>query len=135
MINRRDALKQIGGFAGAATLARYLSACNSSGPNGIKNYVYLMQENRTYDHFFGARSMLEGKPGNGLQMSMTNPDTNGNPVSLYVPSMTDSSECVMDPDHSWDGSHTEWNNGMNNGFVLRQEAMYGLGHHEPMQYM
>jgi phospholipase C len=134
MINRRDALKQIGGFAGAATLARYLSACNS-GPTGIKNYVFMMMENRTYDHYFGARSMLEGLPGNGLQMSMTNPDTNGNPVSLYVPSTTDSSECVMDPDHSWTGSRMEWDAGKNDGFVKQQESAYGIGHHEPMQYM
>ena len=134
MINRRDALKQIGGFAGAATLARYLSACNS-GPTGIKNYVYMMMENRTYDHYFGARSMLEGKPGNGLQMSMTNPDSMGNPVSLYVPSTTDSSECVLDPDHSWTGSRMEWDTGKNDGFVKQQETAYGVGHHEPMQYM
>lgn len=134
MINRRDALKQIGGFAGAATLARYLAACNSS-PNGIKNYVYMMMENRTYDHYFGARSMLEGLPGNGLQMSMTNPDTAGNPVSLYVPSSTDASECVLDPDHSWGGSRLEWDSGKNDGFVRQQESAYGVGHHETMQYM
>ena len=79
----------------------------SSDPNGIKNYVYMMMENRTYDHYFGA-SMLEGKPGNGLQMTMTNPDTNGDPVSLYVPSATDPSEWCSIP-HSWGGApRLEW---------------------------
>jgi phospholipase C len=134
MINRRDAIKRIGGLAGAATFSRFLPGCG--GGSNVPNhpvYVYMMMENRTYDHYFGARSMLEGLPGNGLQMSMTNPDTNGNPVSLYVPDPT--VECVQDPDHSWDGSRLQWNMGANNGFVLQQEKQYGVGSHEPMQYM
>lgn len=134
MINRRDAIKSLGGLAGAATLSRFLPGCGSSDntPNHPV-YVYMMMENRTYDHYFGARSMLEGLPGDGLKMSMTNPDSNGNPVSPYKPDLT--AECVNDPDHSWDGSRTQWNNGANDGFVKRQEAMYGPGSHEPMQYL
>jgi phospholipase C len=44
-------------------------------------------------------------------------------------------ECVMDPDHSWDGSRAQWNNGANDGFVKQQEMQYGAGHDEPMQYL
>ncbi len=135
MIRRRDALKRLGGLAGAATLSRYLPGCGSSSPSVPNHpvYVYMMMENRTYDHYFGARSMLEGLPGDGITMAMTNPDMSGNPVALYKPDLN--SECVEDPDHSWDGSRAQWNNGMNNGFVKQQELAYGAGHHETMQYM
>jgi phospholipase C len=134
MIDRRDALKRLGGLAGAATLARYLPGCGSS-PNVPNHpvYVYMMMENRTYDHYFGARSMLEGLPGDGIKASMSNPNTAGMQVPLYVPDLN--SECVVDPDHSWDGSRVQWNNGANDGFVKQQEAGYGAGHYEPMQYM
>ena len=135
MIRRRDALKRLGGLAGAATLSRYLPGCGSSSPNVPNHpvYVYMMMENRTYDHYFGARSMLEGLPGDGITMAMSNPDSTGNPVKLYVPDLM--SECVEDPDHSWDGSRLQWNNGANDGFVKQQETAYGAGHHETMQYM
>jgi phospholipase C len=135
MIRRRDALKRIGGLAGAATLARYLPGCGSDSPSVPNHpvYVYMMMENRTYDHYFGARSMLEGLPGDGITTAMTNPDLAGNPVALYVPDLQ--SECVPDPDHSWDGSRLQWNNGLNNGFVKVQEMGFGAGHHEVMQYM
>jgi phospholipase C len=135
MINRRDAIKRIGGLAGAAATWRLLPGCGSDGHKVPDHpvYVFLMLENRTYDHYFGARSMLEGKQGDGLKMAMTNPDLSGNPVSLYVPDPT--VECVKDPDHSWDGSRAQWNSGLNNGFVKQQEMQYGAGAHEPMQYM
>ena len=59
MINRRDAIKRIGGIAGAAGLTRYLPGCSSDdGPVGITTYVYMMMENRSYDHFFGSRVTL-----------------------------------------------------------------------------
>jgi phospholipase C len=135
MINRRDAIKRIGGLAGAATFGRFLPGCGSSSPNVPNHpvYVYMMMENRTFDHYLGARSMIEGLPGDGLKMSMTNPDLMGKPVSLYVPDPN--VECVQDPDHSWDGSHLQWNMGANDGFVKQQETAYGAGSHEPMQYM
>ena len=99
MINRRDALKRIGGLAGAATFGKFLSACGSDsdgGPVGITTYVYLMLENRTYDHVFGARSMLEGKPGNGLTAAMTNPDLNNVPIAPFEPTSM-SSSCASAP--------------------------------------
>ena len=134
MINRRDAIKRLGGLAGAATMSKFLPGCGSS--DNVPNhpvYVYMMMENRTYDHYFGARSMLEGLPGNGLTASMSNPDSNGVAVPVYEPDIN--SECVQDPDHSWDGSRVQWNNGANDGFVKQQQVQYpGSPGHEPMQY-
>ena len=59
-------------------MARFLPGCTADGerPTGITTYVYLMMENRTYDHLLGARS-LEGLPGDGQRPGFANPDRNG----------------------------------------------------------
>src|SRR5262245_35932230 len=135
MTNRRDALKTIGGLAGAATLSKFLPACGG-GPDGITTYVYLMLENRTYDHVFGARSWKEGKPGDGLSDGITVPDLNGNPVALYEPENMVEQMCIgNDPDHSWDGARLQWNNGANDGFLRVHEQEFGAGAKEAIQYL
>jgi len=138
-INRRDALKRIGGLAGAATLGKFLSACGDDGgdggPVGITTYVYVMLENRTYDHVFGARSMLEGKPGNGLTAGMTQPDLGGNPVAIYEPTSMVDQLCVgSDPPHGWTGSMHQRNGGAMDGFLRAHQEEFP-GKTDPMQYL
>ncbi|HEY5948957.1 MAG TPA: alkaline phosphatase family protein [Kofleriaceae bacterium] len=136
-MNRRDALKTIGGLAGAATLGKFLPACSSDdGPVGITTYVYLMLENRTYDHVLGARSWKEGKPGDGLRDGITLPDLNGAQVALYEPQNVVQQMCVgNDPNHSWDGSRLEWNSGANDGFLRVHQQEFGAAATEPLQYL
>ena len=48
MINRRDALKRLGGLAGLVGLSKFMPACSDDdGPVGITTYVFMMMENRT----------------------------------------------------------------------------------------
>jgi len=135
MMKRRDALKTIGGLAGAAAMGRLLPACGGDGddgPVGITTYVFLMMENRTYDNVFGGRS-LEGLPGDGLRAGLTNPDADGNPVAPYVPSALEM--CTDgDPPHGWDSSHAQWNNGAMDGFVRAHQSGHP-GAKDPMQYL
>ena len=137
MMKRRDALKTIGGLGAAAGMARFLPSCGSGddGPNGITTYVYLMMENRSYDHFFGARSMIEAKPGDGLRTTMTNPDLANQPISPWTPANTQL--CAIDPPHGWDASHLQWNNGANDGFVRAHQLEHNNDTTaiEPMQYL
>jgi phospholipase C len=136
MMKRRDALKTIGGLGAAAGMARILPGCSSShdAPKGITTYVFMMMENRSYDHLFGARSMLEGKPGNGLQMSMSNPDLNQQAVSVFTPDKDHL--CALDPPHGWEAAHIQWNNGLNDGFLqVHQHDHNDKTAVEPMQYL
>jgi phospholipase C len=136
MMKRRDALKTIGGLGAAASMARFLPGCGSSaddGPTGITTYVYLMMENRSYDHFFGARSMLEGKAGDGLKPTMTNPNMAGAAIAPWAP--TRLQLCDPDPPHGWDASHAQWNNGANDGFVTEHQREHGAAAIDPMQYL
>jgi phospholipase C len=135
MMKRRDALKTIGGLAGAAGLARFLPGCGGGedGPVGITTYVYLMLENRTYDHVFGARKLLEGLPGDGITAGMTQPDLDGNLVPLYVPSGLE--QCALDPPHTWDESHAEWNEGKMDGFLRTHQTLHSRASKESIQYL
>jgi phospholipase C len=136
MINRRDAIKRIGGLAGAATLSKFLTAC-SSDDEPPPTMVFMMMENRTYDHVFGARKMLHGLPGNGLTAGITNLDVNDNPVAIYEPPLTIDQLCAEDPPHSWDPSRVQWNNGANDGFVRAYQQAHGndTSLTEVMQYL
>lgn len=136
-MRRRDALKTLGALAGAPVAARFLGGCgdNEAGELGITNYVYLMMENRSYNHYFGARTLLEGKPGDGLTAEMFNPDLDGKPVPIF-PGTTDiPHQCVPDPPHGWDPSRVQFNNGANDGFVIAHQQKNGAGLIDPMEYM
>src|SRR6185503_5357401 len=134
-----DALKTLGGLGAAAGIARLLPGCGSNGggdakgPPGITTYVYMMMENRSYDHMFGARSMLEGKPGDGLRATLTNPSMSGAPLAPWAPSKMQM--CDPDPPHGWDAAHAAWNNGANDGFVIQHQMSHQSSTLiEPMQY-
>ncbi|MDB4955920.1 MAG: phosphoesterase [Myxococcales bacterium] len=136
MINRRDAIKTIGGLAGMAGLSKLVPGCgsNDNGPTGITTYVFLMLENRSYDHYFGARKLLEQLPGDGLTSTMKNLDVNNVPIAPYEP--TRDKMCDPDPPHGWTELHNSWNNGACDGFVKSHQ----LDHSsttltDPMQYM
>jgi phospholipase C len=133
-MKRRDALKTIGGLAGAAGMTRFLPGCGDEGdPGGITTFVYLMLENRTYDHVFGARA-LEGLGGDGLKAGMSNPDQGGAPIAPYVP--TDEELCVLDPPHGWDASHLQFNAGKMDGFVTEYQKDHGSTTiRDSMQYL
>jgi phospholipase C len=131
-MKRRDALKTIGGLGAAAGVARLLPACGGSG--AITHYVYMMMENRSYDHFFGARSMIEKRAGNGLSMDMFNLDLDGVKISPWKPDLNQL--CDPDPPHGWDALHASWNNGANDGFVVQHQMAQGNRTAiEPMQYL
>src|SRR5262245_48484197 len=92
-MRRRDALKSIGALAGAGAAPRLLTGCggadhdaggrSAAPPQGITTLVVVMMENRSYDHYLGARSLLEGRPGDGLMQGMSNPDAEGAPHAIY----------------------------------------------------
>ncbi len=91
----------------------------------IETIVVVMQENRSFDSYFGhlgkyaGRSDIESAPD-----TTTLPDKAGGapaPANAYQHAPH---ACFLDTNHEWSGSHTEWNGGKNDGFV---EANQGWG--------
>lgn len=132
-MRRRDALKRMGGLAAAAGMAKFLPGCGGSDPEGITTYVFVMMENRSYDHLFGARSRFEGKAGDGFSESYAQPDLQGNLVAPYAPQGRDAS-CVLDPPHNWNAAHAQFNGGAMDGFLREHQLDHGSSI-EAMQYL
>jgi phospholipase C len=84
----------------------------------IEHVIVLMMENRSFDHMFGALA-LEGRTIDGLTGNESNPSADGD-VQVFL--LTDSAAVAVDPNHSWDGSHEQWNSGANDGFVMSYAA-------------
>jgi len=110
-----------------ASIARALEipANNRTGSiQDVEHIVILMQENRAFDHYFGA---LRGVRGFGDPRVVKLP--NGDPVwyqpdgkgGYLLPFRPDVSNLglafIEDTDHGWDKTHIAWNNGVYDGWV------------------
>jgi phospholipase C len=84
---------------------------------GVEHVVVLVMENRSFDHYFGALKLVEGKPVDGLSSDESNPSFGLGTVSVYK-----SDEFhPKDPPHEWDEVHLQFNLGDLNGFVAENE--------------
>lgn len=84
---------------------------------GVEHVVVLVMENRSFDHYFGALKLLEGKPVDGLSGDESNPSFGLGDVTVYK-----SDEFhPKDPPHEWDEVHLQYNLGDCNGFVAENE--------------
>jgi phospholipase C len=76
----------------------------------IEHIVVIMQENRSYDHYFGRLRRKSGPPRGS---SNPNP-TGGDPIKPFHTHLY----CEVDDlDHSWSGTHREVNGGAMDGFT------------------
>jgi phospholipase C len=79
----------------------------------INHIVVLMQENRSFDHYF---ARLHGRDIDRAAKKSTSPNPlGGAPVESFH--QTDYCE-VADLDHGWNGTHREWNDGAMDGFAI-----------------
>ena len=80
----------------------------------IDTVVIIMMENRSFDHFLGARLLEERDDRiDGLTGEESNPHPDGGDVPVF----RSDDFCVEDPPHSWNASHDQFNDGANDGFV------------------
>lgn len=86
----------------------------------IKHVVMLMQENRSFDHYFGTLSGVRGfndphaaKLPNGrsvfFQPDPSNPD--GYLLPYHVDAQTTAAQAIPSMSHAWDVQHQAWNGG------------------------
>jgi len=137
--NRRDFLRSAAQAAGSFTAlsmlpagirnALAIPAHNRTGTiRDVEHIVVLMQENRSFDHYFGT---LKGVRGFGDTRAINL--ANGKPV-WYQPSTTDTAgasyvlpfrptapnlglQFLQDLAHDWGTTHGAWNNGRNDQWV------------------
>jgi phospholipase C len=81
--------------------------------NDVEHVVIFFQENRSFDHYFGARRGVTGF-GDSIPGPMQ---------PFHFDTATTAAACSTDPDHSWAGQHAAWNGGANDGFATRMGPM------------
>jgi phospholipase C len=91
--------------------------------NPIRHLIILMMENRSFDHYLGSLT-LEGRTD---VAGLPNPlpaiaDQNGNSVTSW--SMDATPPGYPDPPHSWDAAHSDYNAGLNDGFVSQYQLQF-----------
>jgi phospholipase C len=140
-MRRREFLTKTAMLAGAAGLATALPAraliseaagvqtapaLPSPSNMPIDTFVVLMQENRSFDHYFGWRQADADAKNAGLSY----PDDNGvlHPTHSLAP---DFQGCAFeDPDHSWEGGRTQYDNGALDGFRKSPNDDFAIGYYE-----
>ncbi|WP_444309062.1 alkaline phosphatase family protein, partial [Mycobacterium marinum] len=85
----------------------------------IEHIVLCLQENRSFDHYFGSLSSVDGfdTPTSLFQQKGWDPRTQSvDPAGTTVPYRIDTTrgpngvgECVNDPDHQWIAAPLSWN--------------------------
>jgi phospholipase C len=112
------------GEGAGAAIARAAAKSTPAGSDlgAIEHVVFLMQENRSFDHYYGTLGGVRGfddhphgSLGNFAQAWPGGRDKTLLP--FHLDSKSGIGECTQDLDHSWPGEHMSWDNGTNGAFV------------------
>ncbi len=93
----------------------------------VEHIVILMQENRSFDHYFGSLQGVRGfgdprvaKLPNGDPL-WYQPDGNGGYVLPFHPDVANAGLAfIEDTDHSWNHTHDAWNQGVFDQWVVQK---------------
>jgi len=89
----------------------------------VKHIVVLMQENRSFDHYFGTLRGIRGySDPRAVKLSTGNsvfeqPNGTGTLLPFHPPEPLMGFQFVGDLAHNWSDAHNAWNNGNNDGWV------------------
>jgi phospholipase C len=112
------------GEGAGAAMAQLAARTKPAGSDlgAIEHVVFLMQENRSFDHYYGTLGGVRGfddhargRLGNFAQAWPGGRDSTLLP--FHLDSKSGIGECTQDLDHSWPGEHMSWDNGTNAAFV------------------
>ena len=117
---RKPAPRAVGRAAHAAPAAQ--AAGQAQGMNKIEHIIWIIQENRTYDNYFG-----------------TYPGADGFHPGICSPVLPGSSKCIKpfhikvpmpacDLSHEWNVAHAAYDHGTMDGFVWAEGSPYTMGY-------
>jgi phospholipase C len=144
-LTRRRLLTSAGALATAAFAAEFLPANvrramarpSSGRPHrltDIKHVVILMQENRSFDHYFGTLPGVRGFSDTharrlGTGRSVFHQPDPANPRGYLLPfhldTSTTSAQAIPSTNHGWKTQHAAWNGGKMDNWVSAHRAADG----------
>jgi len=86
----------------------------------VKHVVFLMQENRSFDHYFGAMKGVRGFDDANNRGAFTQAwpgGQNPNLLPFHMKTQSQQAECTYDLSHTWPAEHASWNGGAMDSFV------------------
>lgn len=107
----------------------------SSGLNKIKHFVYFMQENRSFDHYYGTMAGVRGfnDPNVGVQSNGNSLFYQPDPKSIDVKNGTtyllpfqfkgNRAGCTSGGSNGWTANHNALNGGLNNNWPSGNSPM------------
>jgi phospholipase C len=108
---------------GGAT-ARKAAAVKPAGSDlcAVEHVVFLMHENRSFDHYFGSYKGVRGfddarARGQGLFAQAWPGGAARSLLPFHLDTATSEAECTFDLSHEWGAQHACWNNGAMDKFV------------------
>ena len=120
-------------WAGPVIERAYGAGACSGHLADIEHFVLLMQENRSFDHYFGMLSGVNGFNTSTplFQQAGWNPKTQKiDPSATTMPYRLDTTggpglngECINDPNHDWGPMHKSWNSGAMDQWLPQQAAV------------
>jgi len=113
---------QTAAFASERQSAKSKASGPLAGMEKIKHVIWIIQENRSFDNYFG-----------------TYPGADGIPAGTCLPKLPGSKACVKpfhlppgapycDMKHSWEAAHAAYDNGRMDGFVWAEGSPYTAGY-------
>jgi phospholipase C len=111
--------------SGAAATASLFTSNSRAAASPIQHVILVMMENRSFDHFMGWLPNADGK-----QAGLNYADLNGVLHGTY-PLAPDFTGCAYpDPDHSYNGARTEYDNGQMDGFLkVQANSLFPIGYY------
>ncbi|WP_374348987.1 phosphocholine-specific phospholipase C [Chitinimonas sp.] len=133
-LSRRSFLAATAATAAHAAVPDGLRAAMSIAPAGnslaaVKHVVIFMQENRSFDHYFGSlkgvrgfndRTALQLRNGNSVFMQ---PKVGGSQLPFHLDTGSSKAQCMSGLDHSWSGGHSASNGGKYDNWIAAKGAM------------
>jgi len=146
-LTRRELIKLAGTATAAGLGSEFLQGCGSiggsSGPStppgtsgcggkltDIDHVVIFIQENRSFDHYFGSYRGVRGFGDQSLAFQQADPsNATDPPIGKLLPFHLDTSmaaaACTHDISHDWIPQHDSWNNGAMDRFVTSHLPLDG----------
>jgi phospholipase C len=146
-LSRRNLLTAAAGAGAAGALGalptnvlKAMAASSASGSlTSVKHVVFLMQENRSFDHYYGSLQGVRGYsdtsvlrfPGGTTDWSQNTKGSAGGGTILqpwHLDTTKMNAQQVGDLDHSWTGTHAAWNNGLYNNWIPKKTG-FSMGYY------